>query len=349
MNQISKLFFRIVPILTCVFFTFSFPNSNTLAQADTSIDQTFPSISKPAIVSFKDVHLSSVSEQNNDNWLDIQVAQNNQENESNNSKKEEPIEEEWEPPIPSRIISDDSFWSRLVGLSRRGSCNNLNPPLIALMPPLPQTNEQEEAVLAKGLESTLALTLDEHPTFWFYVPEQIRNIEFVEFMMQDERDEAVFENPIKVKLNTSGIVSFELPAREKPLENNKSYHWYFSVVCDSKRPSRNPSIDGWIKRVQLEESRGTLALATSKEQIEFYASSNIWYEMLKLLAEQNCLSKNNSIYAKYWTTILHTAAPDIDLDSTKLSSYCSSKQKLQAVYDSPDIANSGYRQSPTKM
>ncbi len=222
------------------------------------------------------------------------------------------------------------MWVRLNGLGRRGSCSNLNPPLIAFIPP--PADEESREILATGLESALSLTLSAYPTFWFYVPEQLREIELVEFMMQDDKGEDVFENPLRVRLKTSGIVSFELPSREDQLEINKPYHWYFSVICDSDRPSRNPSIDGWIERVQLKTSREELAAATPKERLEFYASQDIWHETLKLLAEQRCRDRQNPLYADYWDAILQSVVRDIDRDKIDPLSYCSSQQQLAAVY-----------------
>ncbi len=235
-----------------------------------------------------------------------------------------------------------NFWERVIGLGRRGPCSNLASPLMALMPPLPDS-VSEESRLAEGLENGSALTISAYPTFWFYVPEQLKEIDFAEFVMQDERDEDIFENPIRVRLKTSGIVSFKLPSREKPLQLNHPYHWYFSVVCDSDRPSRNPSIDGWIERVQLEISREELATVTPRERLELYADeeNNIWHETLKLLAEQRCRYRQNPLYAEYWDTILQAVVRDVDRDKIDPLSYCSSKQQLQAVYDSLNIQDLG--------
>ena len=253
-------------------------------------------------------------------------------------KPEFSVAQEQKQRKPPRRRRRPGFWQRVIGLGTRGPCSNLETPLLGLMPPLPDS-VSEESRLAEGLENGSALTISAYPTFWFYVPEQLREIELVEFMMQDERDEDVFENPIRVRLKTSGIVSFELPSREKPLEINKPYHWYLSVVCDSERPSRNPSIDGWIERVQLETSRERLATATPRERIEFYASRDIWHETLKLLAEQRCRYRQNPIYAEYWDTILQAVVREFDRDKIDPLSYCSSQQQLRAVYDSLNIVN----------
>ena len=224
------------------------------------------------------------------------------------------------------------FLARLEDLGRRGSCSNLSPPLIAFMPP-PPADEESRVVLAEGLESALALTVSDYPTFWFYVPKELKDIEFAEFMMQNERDEDVLENPIKVYLKTSGIVSFKLPSREDPLEVNKPYHWYFSVLCDSERPSRNPSIDGWIERVQLETSREELAAVTPRGRFELYASKDIWHETLEFLAEQRCRYRQNPLYVEYWDAILQAVVGEVNRDKIDPLSYCSSHQQLRAVYD----------------
>ena len=292
-------------------------------------------------MSFQKVSVQTRSEQILVNASKNLVTQQTQEEEVRDVEEAETIEEEqWNPPIPSRKV-EEGFWARLEGLSRRGSCSNLNPPLIALLPPFPSVVDRAGVVLAEGLESGLALTVSAYPTFWFVVPEQIRHIDFAEFMLQDERNEDVFKQPIKIQLKTSGIVSFELPSEEKPLELKQPYHWYFSVVCNSDRPSRNPSIDGWIERVQLETSKERLAAATPRKRIEIYASKDIWHETLKLLAEQRCRYRQNPLYAEYWDTILQAVVRDVDRDKIDPLSYCSSKQQLQAVYDSLNIQDLG--------
>ncbi len=332
MTKISWLFAKIILAWVGVLLVFSFTGFFTPASAQT----THSVISKTTVASLVSVSFQKVAVETRSKQFFLNASKNLVAQEEEPTEVQEGKRREWRPP--QRIVRK-GFWLRVQGLGRRGLCNNLNPPLIALLPPLPSVVDRAGSVLAEGLETGLALTVSAYPTFWFYVPEQLKEIEFAEFMMQDERDEDVFENPIRVQRETSGIVSFQLPSREKPLELNHPYHWYFSIVCDPERPSRNPSIDGWIGRVQLETSRERLAAATPIDRLELYASKDIWHETLKLLAEQLCRSRENPIYAEYWDTILQAVVPDLDRDKIDPLSYCSSQQQLQAVYDSLNIAD----------
>ncbi|NET33347.1 MAG: DUF928 domain-containing protein [Cyanothece sp. SIO1E1] len=261
----------------------------------------------------------------------------------------------WRPP-KGKQRPRRSFWEWLRGGGRRGSCSALEPPLMALLPaPAASSDEsvdrEKDAVLTEEIRNSLALTVSDHPRIWLYIPEQLRGIDSAEVMMQDEKGQDVGGYPLNVKLQTSGMVSFELP---HALDLGQPYHWYFSVICNEQRPSRNPNVDGWVERVAPEQmglDQRQLAVATPKEQIDLYAAKDIWYETLTLLAEQNCRNRQNSTFAEYWDLILRDIVPEDELDLINPLSYCGAGQKLQAKHPSPFATQrfSGQRQSPTKI
>jgi hypothetical protein len=205
------------------------------------------------------------------------------------------------------------------------------------MPPLPPTTQKSSAGLVKGIENAMALTISAYPTFWFYVPDELQGKDFAEFMLQDEKEEDIFDRPIQVELKTSGIISFKLPSREKPLEPNKPYHWFFSVICDFQRPSRNPSIEGWVERIpldfvlarQLEEAK------SEEELVKLYntfVEKDIWHETLTLVSELYCDHPKNTRLKDYWPQLLQTLNLQ-ELKNLEQKDYCPLKRTLQAVYD----------------
>ncbi|MBT9314833.1 DUF928 domain-containing protein [Leptothoe spongobia] len=232
---------------------------------------------------------------------------------------------------PRRERRNRSFWARLQDLGRRGSCGDLNPPLIALMPS--SINDQAlEWNLLGELQDALAFTVNSYPTFWFYIPELLQKVEVAEFMMQDENGKDIFEQPIYVRLETSGIVGLELPNQERPLVPNTPYHWYFSPICDSERPARNPSIDGWVERIS---TNTTVELQAQQDNVEMTIeelySVNAWYDALALLLNLRCDDPKNSALGTYWPSMLEALnLPKATLSETD---FCPQQRQLQVIYN----------------
>ena len=129
---------------------------------------------------------------------------------------------------------------------------------------LPETNRSNYV----GGETTEA-----SPTFWFYVPYTGSKSEgTARLMLLDESKMPVFENPISLSLTENpGIISVSLPP-QVALQIDKPYFWYFSVICNLDRPSRNPSVNGWIRR-RVPSEPGTAA-----------GQDIVWYDVLNTLA-----------------------------------------------------------------
>lgn len=127
-------------------------------------------------------------------------------------------------------------------------------------------------------------TSEAYPTFWFYIPYEYKKSELEQgkFVLLDEEDRIVSNGgtPIFVALsqvNKPSLAKFTLPNNEKSLEIDKKYKWFFSIICDEQKPSRNPSISGWIERVSLP----VLPL----NNYLYYARQNIWYDAVTQIAD----------------------------------------------------------------
>lgn len=168
--------------------------------------------------------------------------------------------------------------------------------------PAIDTNLQNRKLMALVDASDPALTTQAYPTFWFYLPfVRTQDVTTAEFELLNEDQESVLSTrKIKVSLpDKAGIVRFTLPAGEKSLQAGKEYFWVFRVVCDQDDRSGNPTVTGWIKRVQP----GTTLVSRLKslppaDQYKAYAESNIWFERINLLAQ------HRTKHSQVWTTLL---------------------------------------------
>ncbi|NEO97392.1 MAG: DUF928 domain-containing protein [Symploca sp. SIO2E9] len=149
--------------------------------------------------------------------------------------------------------------------------------LTALVPAFEGTSDEPLS------ESVLGLTIEEHPTFWFYVPKPFTPTRELEFILEDEHGNQLYQNSFTVSETSSGIVSIELPTTVEALEVGKIYHWYFKVYLYPNFPT---SVDGWVQRVPLKSSlQSQLEQATPQQEAAIYAANGIWYEAITSLAQ----------------------------------------------------------------
>ena len=185
---------------------------------------------------------------------------------------------------------------RPKGAASLGRCPTTDIPLTAIVP--------AKNIYAGGL------TVEEHPTFWFYVPyyssEELNSAKLV---LLDAEKNIVFQRKIRLP-ETPGIIEIRLPYK---LEINKTYSWYFSIICDLQKPSRNPSVKGWIQRVEptkrLKQQLTGIAqqqdgVAKQQQKYLAYIENNIWYETLTNLAESRRNDPLERTFHDDWDALL---------------------------------------------
>ena len=197
---------------------------------------------------------------------------------------------------------------RRRGGAIRGNCSAVNNPSVAvkeLIALIPQNNE--------------GTTTSTFPTIWFYLPlfqflpsdqssanpapVQVRD---GEFMLLDDRGQPALKAPIPVKLpNQSGFGRLTLPSdpsvwvNSKGLEVGKRYNWFFSVSCDVKQPAKNPSVRGWIVRVEAPPGLAKqLQKTPEKDRYGVYIANGIWFDGFTLLSENRQAAPDN------WAAVL---------------------------------------------
>ncbi|MBD2181468.1 DUF928 domain-containing protein [Aerosakkonema funiforme] len=185
------------------------------------------------------------------------------------------------------------------GATRSGSCSR---------------DEQSTSILLTALIPSLnkddnwALTTAENPQMFVYVPQT--SARMAEFALQDEDGKDVYRTTFTIS-GAAGIVSFSVPKNAVKLEKNQNYHWYFSIFCSDKNRRQSSTVDGWIRRVELNSLRPNLANELEgvgeKERSQLYAQNGVWYDALATLAELRRDDPNDTALAQEWKKLLESA------------------------------------------
>ncbi|MEM1256350.1 MAG: DUF928 domain-containing protein [Cyanobacteria bacterium P01_H01_bin.21] len=187
-----------------------------------------------------------------------------------------------------------------------------NDSLLALMPfqsVSEQVNNQEKQDPRTDINDQLVggLTISERPTFWFFIP-YVADPEFsgkqqrvAQFVLLDETNHPVLNELISAELrDTPRLVEYLLPYT---LETDELYTWYFTVICDSEKLSRNPVVRGWVQRIEpTAEVKNALDNTSRFEQYLVYAENGIWFETINSLA--NIRRQFPNLKREEWVTLL---------------------------------------------
>ncbi|NET35466.1 MAG: DUF928 domain-containing protein [Cyanothece sp. SIO1E1] len=194
----------------------------------------------------------------------------------------------------SSDTSTQGLPGRRVGGGTRGGCAARDKQLTALIP-----------------DNYLGTTVAAHPTLFFYLP-QITAAQTVEFIIRDQNDHTVYETTF-VTSGDSGIISLSLPdsATMQPLQVNKNYHWYFSIVCNPLNRAEDIVVEGWIRRIEMEPALANqLAHASPLDQVKLYLEAGIWHEALISLTELQRSQSENAAVLSAWSEALQLVGLD---------------------------------------
>ena len=198
-----------------------------------------------------------------------------------------------DPPLPPTGVPAGGH--PLGTGSRCTECPTVTLPLTALVP---------EEKLSQG-KAVWARTVNEHPTFWFYVPYSPASLHHVEFVLQDGEDD-VYRTLVTLP-QTPGIVSLRLPSTLKPLEIGRNYHWFLKTYFALQKPSAPDYVDGWVQRVALSPIvTARLKATTPQERVALYANNGIWYDALTVLAELRLVHPEDATLKVEWNDLLHS-------------------------------------------
>ncbi|MGL5060580.1 MAG: DUF928 domain-containing protein, partial [Microcoleus sp.] len=131
---------------------------------------------------------------------------------------------------PANISVNTSNKCQVERLRCRNSCHNG----LSIIPLIPPNNR--------------GLTVTESPTFFAYVSQTSRPVEFI---LQAENGIEVYKTTFKV--DRPGVVAVRIPAvsdSTKSLEIGKEYQWFFQVSYDSSDRSADYYVTGCVQRIE---------------------------------------------------------------------------------------------------
>ncbi len=147
-----------------------------------------------------------------------------------------------------------------------------------------QENQQIET--NSETEEVGGLTIAANPTFLFYLPyiytPETPSQRIAQFVLLDDNNHLVWNELMAIELLVHPqLVEYPL---SYSLETDKLYQWYFSVICDAEKLSRNPGVRGWIQRAEpTPELQNTLRNVPSFNQYRVYADNGFWFDAVSSL------------------------------------------------------------------
>ena len=163
-------------------------------------------------------------------------------------------------------FSGDGRPGKRTGGGSRSLCHNTSQTLTALVP-----------------NNNTGTTTRDRPSFWFYVPHTSERATTGEFVLQDEGENDLHRQTVTLP-QTSGLVSYQLPAEAPPLAAKQSYRWYFKLYCHEDLATAN-YVEGWITKVPLSQDLENRLQSQATPDYREYSSNAIWFDSLDNLAQ----------------------------------------------------------------
>jgi hypothetical protein len=203
-------------------------------------------------------------------------------------------------PLSAQSDLDGEQEGRPPNRTSGGSRSPCLEQLVALVPGK-GTIDAQVGNCATESQSSLALTLAETPTFWFYLPEQSTSELAAEFVLL-EGDRLIYKQQIPLT-GTPGVISIR---PNQSLETNKRYRWVFSILVNPQRPSQNPAVEGLIQRIEPDSTLSSQlkAATTEQERIAIYIQNGIWHDALTGLGKLYSANPGDSHLLADWSSLL---------------------------------------------
>ena len=184
---------------------------------------------------------------------------------------------------------------RVRGGAKRGNFPPTKHDLTALVP---FTKESNSVINVWG-QTTL-----EHPSWFFYVPYTKDSRYVVEFVLQDQDSNEVYQKAIALP-DKPGVIRVSLPTTAPALALDKQYRWFFTISSDREKNSPPTFVEGVIQRVQLSPAV-VKELQTTEllKRYAIYAQNGIWYEALTILAQLHQKNPKDVALQTEWQNLL---------------------------------------------
>ena len=145
-------------------------------------------------------------------------------------------------------------------------------------------------------------TISSRPELLFYIPFTADQARTVEFVMINENEEELYRGRVPL-INTPGIIRIQLPDGFA-LEEDQSYRWVFSVICNPENRSGDITMNGWVRRVRPDNDLEGIESASLRDQAIAYANERLWHETLSALAELRLQNPQDEEVLQAWKELL---------------------------------------------
>ncbi len=185
----------------------------------------------------------------------------------------------------------------------RGECSNTEFPLTALVP-----------------VSNWGKTVQEYPSFWFYLPAHYSSAAQVEFVLQDQDRNNISQEKLFIEGN-SNYLHTSLPQERPGLEVGKWYRWYLKVFCDQEKLYPPKVVYGWIRRVPINSDLRSQLDYNQYPLYEVYGKAGIWFDAINSLLQTPSIKKTSPYFQQGWQQLIKAKGVDLDLPQPKCSDF----------------------------
>lgn len=180
-------------------------------------------------------------------------------------------------------------------------------------------NQSGDALFALIPDTNVGLTLEKHPTFWFYLPDGANKFHSMKFALWSDQGEKVYETTYPVTNVLPGVMSITLPPSTPALQENQDYNWIFTVYCEDPQQAavrsdpKRVRVRGFIQRVPVttELQQGLKRAVTPRDRAVILAQNGIWFDSLTLIGNLRRTQTANYALAMDWANLLE----DIELEA----------------------------------
>ncbi|MEO0455744.1 MAG: DUF928 domain-containing protein [Cyanobacteria bacterium P01_A01_bin.114] len=164
-------------------------------------------------------------------------------------------------------------------------------------------------------ENNLSVVTAAHPNLLFYVP-PADGPQKVEFVLRNAADELVYDKTFRMSAQ-GGMVSMGLTDTDEfpQLAANQNYQWYLSVMAEDR--ARDVSVDGWVRRVELDDwlaqqgleqgLSARIAAASGLELAKLLSQEvDLWSEAVLVVNELRLSQPTNLAVLDEWEALLET-------------------------------------------
>lgn len=161
----------------------------------------------------------------------------------------------------------------------------------------------------------LALTIDESPIIFVYVPEN--NAVNATIKVVNEEGKELYQSKFTPP-NQAGVLRVKLPANIN-LEEKKLYKWEIQLISEDNNPLTAFKLrtTGWLEKVSLpEDMTQDINAEDTWQKLNTLAEAGIWYDTLEELALLRSKNPEDTQIKGEWVDLLNTVGLDSIAQST---------------------------------